>query len=343
MSQNDNSSKKELKTHSKFIQKKVSSPQKSHFLKPNVLIIRKRSLLELLHLKKSQRITTYLKKYASCHDELIRAKLAHTKTLEVVTQVLDSHNCPYDIHTRASFKPSFLKNVDLVITIGGDGTLLEIARYLKTIPILGVNSDPKKSIGHFCSCNSDTFATLFDAYIKQELSITKIPRMSITIDGKTSEQLILNDVYVTNQNHGEMIRLDVTYTKEKTRVTSKSVFNKKEKNTLEVTFASRCTGFLVATSAGSSAWMYNEGGTIQLMHDTQLQLKELGKRHPVHNFTYSVKLVSHMPKGIVCIDGSHRTMKFGFGQELELKANQAPILIVGDVATRHNALIQNVS
>ena len=36
-----------------------------------------------------------------------------------------------------------IKNVDLVVTIGGDGTLLHASHFLDdTIPVLGVNSDP---------------------------------------------------------------------------------------------------------------------------------------------------------------------------------------------------------
>jgi hypothetical protein len=36
-----------------------------------------------------------------------------------------------------------IRNVDLVITVGGDGTLLQASHFMDdTVPILGVNSDP---------------------------------------------------------------------------------------------------------------------------------------------------------------------------------------------------------
>jgi NAD+ kinase len=299
--------------------------------KLRILIIRKRSLLELLHLNKSPRIVHYLNSFPNCHSELQRAKDAHINTLDVVKQCLDRYNCQYAIHTRTSFRKSFLKNIDLVITIGGDGTLLEIARYVTKIPILGVNSDPKKSIGHFCTTNSLNFAAVFTQFFKNNALLTYMPRMAISIDGKVSKQLILNDVYVTNQNHGEMIRIDVRADTKKT-LASNQYSN--------LFFSSRCTGFLICTSMGSSAWMYNEGGVIQPVVSTDLQYKELGKRHATHGFTKKLEIVSHMPKGIVCIDGSHRTMKFGFGQKLILYANQHPTIIVGDVKTKHDNLIK---
>lgn len=38
-----------------------------------------------------------------------------------------------------------IRNVDLVVTVGGDGTLLQASHFLDdTIPVLGVNSDPTR-------------------------------------------------------------------------------------------------------------------------------------------------------------------------------------------------------
>jgi NAD kinase len=42
------------------------------------------------------------------------------------------------------------KDVDLVISMGGDGTFLKTASYIRThkLPILGINTDPSRSVGH---------------------------------------------------------------------------------------------------------------------------------------------------------------------------------------------------
>ena len=43
--------------------------------------------------------------------------------------------------------------VDLVCSLGGDGTFLRTASVIKSpsLPILGINTDPARSVGHLCS------------------------------------------------------------------------------------------------------------------------------------------------------------------------------------------------
>ena len=45
------------------------------------------------------------------------------------------------------------KNVDLVCSLGGDGTFLKTASMIKSnrLPIVGVNTDPTRSVGHLTS------------------------------------------------------------------------------------------------------------------------------------------------------------------------------------------------
>ena len=41
-------------------------------------------------------------------------------------------------------------DASLVVTVGGDGTLLAASHHVGSIPILGVNSSPEHSVGFFC-------------------------------------------------------------------------------------------------------------------------------------------------------------------------------------------------
>lgn len=46
-----------------------------------------------------------------------------------------------------------IRHVDLVITIGGDGTLLKASHFLDdSVPVLGVNSDPTNNLEVFVCC-----------------------------------------------------------------------------------------------------------------------------------------------------------------------------------------------
>jgi NAD kinase len=49
------------------------------------------------------------------------------------------------------------EEIDLVVSLGGDGTFLKTASMVpdSTIPILGINTDPQRSVG--CLCNRKIF------------------------------------------------------------------------------------------------------------------------------------------------------------------------------------------
>jgi NAD kinase len=42
---------------------------------------------------------------------------------------------------------------NLIMSLGGDGTFLKTASMVQTsrVPVLGVNTDPTRSVGHLCS------------------------------------------------------------------------------------------------------------------------------------------------------------------------------------------------
>jgi NAD+ kinase len=50
-------------------------------------------------------------------------------------------------------KPEHLEDVDLVCSLGGDGTFLKTSSVIKNpnLPIIGINTDPARSVGHLCN------------------------------------------------------------------------------------------------------------------------------------------------------------------------------------------------
>jgi NAD+ kinase len=313
----------------------------------NILIITKKSTLTLMTEKGGCCEKKYFAKFPNECAELQRADKANMATRNLVLDTIKQtkHSCL--VMTRAEFTPDVLKGINILITVGGDGTLLEMAKYVTKIPILGVNSDPTKSIGHFCTTNSTNFHDFFMQYIANAKTIkdvfeklnvphTRIPRFSLRINNKLDKNLILNDVYVTNQHHAEMIRVDVAVG---TLNAKKNKKNSKNSRLKHIGFI-RCNGLLISSAAGSSAWMYNEGGDVLRLDDMRLQYKELGKRAPHHGFTDYLKITSHMFSGLLCVDGTHRAIPFSFGDVIELQTDAKPICILGDLASKHNAFVK---
>ena len=50
-------------------------------------------------------------------------------------------------------QPKDLENIDLVCSLGGDGTFLKTSSIIKNpdLPIIGINTDPARSVGHLCN------------------------------------------------------------------------------------------------------------------------------------------------------------------------------------------------
>ena len=59
------------------------------------------------------------------------------------------------VHVERDYKlqHSDFHNIDLVMSLGGDGTFLKTASLINTrrLPIVGVNTDPARSVGHLTS------------------------------------------------------------------------------------------------------------------------------------------------------------------------------------------------
>ena len=51
-------------------------------------------------------------------------------------------------------------DADLVVAVGGDGTLLAASHNVVDVPILGVNSAPGHSVGFFCAAKRPTFRAM---------------------------------------------------------------------------------------------------------------------------------------------------------------------------------------
>jgi NAD+ kinase len=70
---------------------------------------------------------------------------AHTKCFEAVIEVLSKSSADYSVIGREEMHRGSLLGKDLVISVGGDGTLLGSASFLDdSLPMLGVNSDPSR-------------------------------------------------------------------------------------------------------------------------------------------------------------------------------------------------------
>ncbi|KAL7524959.1 hypothetical protein ACHAWF_001147, partial [Thalassiosira exigua] len=69
---------------------------------------------------------------------------SHKECVESLLDVLKANDVAYSCVNRVELDRQHLADVDLMIAVGGDGTVLSAAHFLDhgTIPLLGINSDP---------------------------------------------------------------------------------------------------------------------------------------------------------------------------------------------------------
>src|SRR3989442_978265 len=170
-----------------------------------------------------------------------------TRGFEPVFETLTAALMPARTARKVADKPALVTQVDLVVVLGGDGTLLSVADCVGAsdadVPILGVN---------FGSLGFLTEATLPELYPSLEAALSGTarvePRMMLrgaTIRaGKTyKEHLALNDVVITKTARARMTDLSVSVGDEfVTRV--------------------KADGLIVATPTGSTAYNLAAGGPI---------------------------------------------------------------------------------
>ena len=138
----------------------------------------------------------------------------------------------------------------MVLSLGGDGTFLKTASMIKNrqLPILGVNTDPQRSVG--CLCNRKVYFASQDDDIKKMMRYLEMENfeffyrqrllfeMDSEITGKKHEQYSLNEIFVAEEN-----------------VSTTSIYRLGVDNEYLGKFKS--SGLIVSTGTGSTGWLYS--------------------------------------------------------------------------------------
>ncbi|KAF2282746.1 hypothetical protein GH714_043400 [Hevea brasiliensis] len=107
-----------------------------------------------------------------------------------------------------------IRGFDLVITVGGDGTLLQASHFMDdSIPVLGVNSDPTqveeveefsgdfdatRSTGHLCAATVKNFEQVLDDILGGQKIPSNISRMSVSANSQLLSTYALNDILIAH-------------------------------------------------------------------------------------------------------------------------------------------------
>ena len=149
-------------------------------------------------------LVVYKKNFEPVHDRSV-ASLE-----DALAQLADERGVSYDLTPREAVKRADFVGRDLVIIVGGDGTLTSIAHNIDDdTPVMGVNShpmsdDPDGSFGFFMDCDPTTFAEDVRAALDGEAIPNVLPRLQAEIVTTSGNRIkcdpALNDLLVANTN-----------------------------------------------------------------------------------------------------------------------------------------------
>jgi NAD+ kinase len=145
--------------------------------------------------------------------------------------------------------------VDLAIVLGGDGTLLNVARTLAPfcIPLVGVNQG---RLGFLTDISLDTMRKTIDAMLGGKYVTEKRMLLSASVsrdERHLFDSLAFNDIVIHRGNNSSMVEFEV-------RIDGEYLSNQ------------RADGLIVSTPTGSTAYALSAGGPI--LHPS-LELIEL--------------------------------------------------------------------
>ncbi len=278
---------------------------------PKILLVYKLSSLSVAG-KLSSRIR-HTPRFQANHQ-------AHYASLRAVESILKERGLKYQKRTRsASGKDKGAYG--LIITVGGDGTLLDAARGLGPRQILlGVNSDPRWSVGQFCCCNASNFSRALERVLAGKADICKLYKLKLRLqDGKISRTVeCLNDALICHANPAAMSR-----------------YSLRIGNVIE---DHRSSGMWFSTAAGSTGAMLSAGGRRMPLtsKDIQYRTRELYRSRGTHyRLTGGMiapgkkaSLTSMMPRGRIFVDGAHVKFPFTYGSHAEISVSSACIKLV---------------
>jgi len=249
----------------------------------------------------------------------------HLGSLESALRELSRRNIKYK-HVRVDELPMTRigNEYDIVLVLGGDGTVIDVTHRPSSVAILGVNSAPDTSHGHFCLATPQTLGSLLDLIESDALAPLHIMRIRACIDGKVIGRPVLNEIFVNKAATQK-------YAPPRARYLLR-IDGREEEQSSE--------GMFFGTAAGSTAWMRDYYCTVMDIEERRIQyLTRGGFIDPdkplrlVKGFIQNpetMQLVSMMDEGFVAVDGTRNSFPFPRGSVLTIRPSRQDIRLYAD-------------
>jgi len=193
-------------------------------------------------------LVVYKKNFESIHDE----SLAQLEA--ILEEMKTTHQLRVELRARERVRRADFIGRDLVVVLGGDGTLTSISHNIdENTPVMGVNSHPVSldangSVGFYMDSTLETFAKDFSVALRGDAIENNLPRLRAIIDSTSGNR------YTTDPAMNELLIANTHQ-----YAPSKYHLRRGEKNTKQ-----QSSGLIFSTWLGQGAWFSHSLDTATL-------------------------------------------------------------------------------
>jgi NAD+ kinase len=306
--------------------------------RPHVCVVLKRtSWRKWVEEEKDARVAALI----DAKDETVRrmrpAHGEHMETVDEVRRVLDDLHAVATWHDRAlGFRAE--DRCDLVVTVGGDGTLLAASHGIGPgIPLLGVNSAPNHSVGFFCAGRKGSVRDAIGAALEGVLRRSELTRMRVEHNGRVLHQRVLNEALFCHLSPAATSRYILRriealspYSPRSRKIAAERVIAQEEQ---------KSSGLWIGPAAGSTAAQRSAGGRVMPLSSCRLQYVVREPYRPrVGSLRMTLGLVregealtikSQMRDARVFLDGDNIVHEVGIGDVVTMRRSDEPLIVLG--------------
>lgn len=256
------------------------------------------------------------------HDPVVArwsdAHESHTKTLSRVLEYLEQWGARVVTLSRphAEFDAS---GAHLIVTVGGDGTLLAASHNVYGSPIIGVNSSPKHSVGYFCAANPKNLASTMRRALDGDLPSVRLARMQVDINGRPLSRRVLNEALYSHVIPAATSRYILRCDR-----------GQEEQHS---------SGFWIGPAAGSTGAQRSAGGSVLPLGSKRLQLVVREPYTPPGRSLKltrlhvrpgeSVRVQSKMDDAALFLDGPYKRIEIFLGDMVTFRVSDEPLTVLG--------------
>ncbi len=248
--------------------------------------------------------------------QIERADVEHVETLARLRDILDAANCQVTELYQTQSDPRPPGEFNLVVTLGGDGTVLNASYFLQDSNnplVVGIRSS-QSSVGRLCAfdyCHLEHFDTCLRAGGEMPRFELQRLRAAITCNKTGEQQLskaVLNDFLYTNSNPAAMTYYIIKFAQRWE--------------------SHRSSGIWIATPTGSSAALRAAGGktTDFSANSFQFQVRELyqSSGNYIDGCEFDLQhnqltICSLCDQALLALDGHHHALPLQYGDMITFK------------------------